>query len=270
MKTVTHFLMFIGLVTFTILTSCSNKKNETSNPKKEKKISVTNKDTIRIENNNFFHLPDLQKLVDYSPILKKESFGDGDIRFIVGDALILSTTKQITYLNLLPKTSEDDNYYIHLIVQSWNNGKPKTLKKWTINNESGNLISLQDFYEGYIDEIREILKKEEISFVNQKISFIPYKKDNIILTSTYKNVENEFKELNSVAINSKDTHTILLQKDSKNTFCPECDSLLIYKTDILGEIIMEKQAKKILLIGFLEQIDQSPSALHLRFIDLKE
>lgn len=268
MKTVTHFLMFIGLVTFTILTSCSNKKNETSNLKKEKKISVTNKDTIRIENNNFFHLPDLQKLVDYSPILKKESFGDGDIRFIVGDALILSTTKQITYLNLLPKTSEDDNYYIHLIVQSWNNGKPKTLKKWTINNESGNILSLEDFYNSSIDEISGILKKEEILFINQKISFKNYKKDNIIITCTYKNGKNEFKELNTVAINSKDANTILLQQYSNNTFCPECDSLLIYKTDILGELRIGKQ--KILLLGFLEQIDQSPSALHLRLIDLKE
>lgn len=266
MKTVTHFLMLIGIITLTALTSCSNKKKEISNPKKEKRLSINNKDTIRIENNNFFHLPDLQKLIDYSPGLKKESFGDGEIRFIVGDALILSTTKQITYLNLLPKTSEDDNYYIHLIVQSWNNGKPKTLKKWTISNESGNIISLKDFYDSYKDEISEILKKEEILFTNQNISFKPYKKDSIIITNTYKNGENRFKALSSVSINSKNADTILLQQG----FCPECDSLLIYKTDILGELRIEKQAKKILLLGFLEQIDQSPSALHLRLIDLKE
>ncbi|WP_426475813.1 hypothetical protein [Chryseobacterium balustinum] len=270
MKSFTNFLILICLVTITTFTSCTNKKSEANKLTEEKTTLHISKTDTLIENNVFFQLPSLQKLVEESPILKKEAF-ESEIKYIVGDAIILSADKKIAYLNLLPKTSEDDNYYIHLVIQNWDNDSPKIAKKWTINNQSGDMIILSDFYENYKDEISELFKNEGIVLLNQKPSFKSYNQvSNINIKSTYKNANDEFKELSKIEIDSKNTTSILLQQDSKKSFCVECDSLLVYKTDFLGELFFEKQGKKILLLGFLEQINQSPSALHLRLVGLRK
>lgn len=270
MKT-TCFLMLIAFNAFILFISCSGKKNETDKSTQQRKISIAKTDTIADEEPSFFQLPDLQKLADASPNLRKEAFGNNGIRYIAGDAIILSAGKKLTYLNLLPKTSEDNNYYIQLVAQDWGHSEPEIVKTWTINDESGNIISLKDFYKSYKDEIASILKEERIPISRQRISFRPYHRvKDIVIKNTYKNIGNELRELNTVAISSGNKTIILLKKNSGNIFCPECGSLPIYQTDILGELSIEKQKEKILLMGFLEHMDQSPSALHIRFIDCKD
>ncbi len=265
------FLMLIAFNAFILFISCSDKKNETDKSMQQRKISIAKTDRRADEEPSFFQLPDLQKLADDSPVLRKEAFGKNGIRFITGNVMILSTGKRLTYLNLLPKTSEDNNYYIQLVTQDRDHSEPEIVKTWTINNESGNIISLKGFYKSYKDEIAGILKEEGIPVSKQSISFRSYHQvKDIVIKNTYKNTGNELKELNTVAISPGNKTIILMKKNSGNIFCPECGSLPIYQADILGELSIEKQKEKILLMGFLEHMDQSPSALHIRFITCKD
>lgn len=271
MKTTTFFLLLIAFNALILFISCSDKKNEIDKSMQQRQISIVKTERRADEEPSFFQLPDLQKLADDSPVLRKEAFGKYGIRYIAGDAMILSAGKRLTYLNLLPKTSEDNNYYIQLVAQDRDHGEPEIVKTWTINNESDNIISLKGFYKSYKDEIAGILKEKRIPISKQRISFSPYHRvKDIVIKNTYKNTGNELKELNTVAMSPGNKTIILMKKNSGNIFCPECRSLPIYQADILGELTIEKQKEKILLMGFLEHIDQSPSALHIRFIDCKD
>ena len=191
-------------------------------------------------------------------------------RYIVGDIIILSVDKKIVYLNLLPKTSEDDNFYINLVIQNKTDNIPKIANEWLINNEDGNSIILAEFYENYKDEILEILHKEKIQLLNKNLSLKPYGQiEDTYFKSTYRNIENDMQVLSKVQINFSDQKSIFLDQNSKNQLCAECNSILLFKGDFLGELTDDNNSTKILVLGFLEQIDHSPSALHLRFLNLQ-
>lgn len=274
MKNSLRFLFFIGVITtFGLnLNSCSKTSIKADKPKNENKVVASKIDSAADGNIAFFQMPSLQKLTDQSPILKTEAFGNDNeqIRYIVGDIIILSVDKEIAYLNLLPKTSEDDNFYINLVIQNKTDNIPKIAKEWLINNEDGNSIILAEFYENYKDEILEILHKEKIQLLNKNLSLKPYGQiEDTYFKSTYRNIENDMQVLSKVQINFSNQKSIFLNQNSKNQLCPECKSLIIFKGDFLGELSNHDNSTRILVLGFLEQIDQSPSALHVRLVNLE-
>lgn len=120
MKNSLRFLFFIGVITTFGLNvnSCSKTSIKEDKPKSENKVVASEIDSSADGKMAFFQMPSLQKLADQSPILKAEAFGNDNeqIRYIVGDIIILSVDNKIDYLNLLPKTSEDDNFYINLVI----------------------------------------------------------------------------------------------------------------------------------------------------------
>lgn len=273
MKKLLNFLFLIGSITIVglNLNSCSESKSTTKTGKPDRKNQVVTSEIDSSANEKivFFHMPSLQKLAEKSPILKAEAFGNEneEIRYLVGDILILSVDTKIAYLSLLPKTTEDDNFYINLVVQDKNDNVPKVAKEWLINNEDGHSIVLSEFYESFKDEISGILQKEKTQLLSQNLSLLPYDQiKETYLKRTYKTVENDSQELTKVQIDFRNQKSIFLDQISKNQLCSECKSLMIYNGDFLGEISMDKQKTKVLILGFLERVDQSPSALHIRFV----
>ena len=77
-------------------------------------------------------------------------------------------------------------------------------------------------------------------------------------------------EITKVQIDFRNHKSIFLDQISKNQLCSECKSLMIYNGDFLGEISLDKQKIKILILGFLERVHQSPSALHIRLFSLEK
>ena len=75
--------------------------------------------------------------------------------------------------------------------------------------------------------------------------------------------------LSKVKINFSNQKSIFLDQNSKNQLCSACKSLIIFKGDFLGELSNHDNSRRILVLGFLEQIDQSPSALHVRLLNLE-
>lgn len=220
------------------------------------------------ENNEYtFRLPDLEKLTDHSPILQVEGFGNEneELRFIVGDIIILSANEKLSYLNLLPKTTEDNSYIIHLIIQDLKDNSFKIAKQWVIELDNSDSSILTDFYEKNRVEIAKIFKNENLTFLSDKISFNSYDaiKD-IHLKYDYENTEQ--KKITGITIFNK-TQKLSNIQTSKKTLCPECDSLIIYKGDYLGSISLANN-NKLLILGLLEQVSLSPSALHVRFVRL--
>lgn len=271
MKKILNFLFLIGVITIIglNLNSCSKSTTKIDKPDHKNQIVTSKIDSSVNEKTVFFQMPSLQKLADKSPILKAEAFGNEneEIRYLVGDVLILSVDTKIAYLSLLPKTTEDDNFYINLVVQNRNDSVPTVAKEWLINNDDGHSIVLAEFYENFKDEILEILHKEKIQPLNQKLSLLTYDQiKETYLKRTYKTIGNDLQELTKVQIDFNNQKSIFLDQTSKNQLCSECRSLTIYNGDFLGEISMDKQKTKILILGFLERIDQSPSALHIRFV----
>ena len=99
----------------------------------------------------------------------------------------------IAYLGLLPKTTEDDNFFINLVVQDKNDNVPKVAKERLINNDDGQSIVQSEFYESFKDEILVILQKEKTQPLSQNISLLPYDQiKETYLKRTYKTVENDF------------------------------------------------------------------------------
>lgn len=246
--------------------SCSKTTVENQDFTEKKIIQNIKKDSLEVDNQFAFHFPSLQRLADKSPILKKEGFGskNDEIRFIVGDIIILSLGEKIIYLNLLPKTTEDDNYYIHLISQDLDNNF-KIEKEWTINEESGNQFKLEDFYKNHKNEIVNIFKKNELQLqLIKKNSLKSYDQIKNIDIKTNKDNANH---LNKIQVFSNNHNVITL--DNK-VFCPECDSLVIDEVDYIGEITNEESSIKVLVLGFLEKIEHSPSALHVRLVSIKD
>lgn len=90
------------------------------------------------------------------------------------------------------------------------------------------------------------------------------------LKRIFETTEHDLQELAKVQIDLNDHKTIFLDRISKNQLCSECKSIIIYNGDLLGEITMDKQKTKILILGFLERIDLSPSALHVRLVSLEK
>lgn len=273
MKKLLNFLFLIGSITIVglNLNSCSESKSttKTDKPDQKNKVVTSKIDSSANEKIVFFHMPSLQKLADKSPVLKAEAFGNEneEIRYLVGDILILSVDTKIAYLSLLPKTTEDDNFYINLVVQDKHDNVPKVAKEWLINNEDGQSIVLSEFYESLKGEISGILQKEKTQPLSQNLSLLPYDQiKETYLKRTYKTIENDSQELTKVQIDFKNQKSIFLDQISKNQLCSECKSLMIYNGDFLGEISLDKQKTKILILGFLERVDQSPSALHIRFV----
>lgn len=274
MKNSLRFLFFIGVITtFGLnLNSCSKTSIQADKPKNENREVASKIDFAADGKMTFFQMPSLQKLADESPVLKAEAFGNDNeqIRYIVGDIIILSVDKKIVYLNLLPKTSEDNHFYINLVIQNKSDNIPKIAKEWLINNEEGNSIILAEFYENYKDEILEILHKEKIELLNKNLSLKPYGQiEDTYFTSMYKTIENDRQVLSKVQINFSNQKSIFLDQNSKNRLCSECNSIELFKGDFLGELTDEDNSTRILVLGFLEQIDQSPNALHLRFLNLQ-
>ena len=277
MKKLLNFLFLIGLMTIIglNLSSYSESKSTTKTDKPDRKNQViTSKiDSSANEKIVFFHMPSLQKLADKSPILYAEAFGNEDekIRYIVGDILILSVDTKIAYLSLLPKTTEDDNSYINLVVQNKNDNIPTVAKEWLINNDDGESTVLAEFYESFKDEILGILEKEKTQPLNQKLSLLPYEQmKETSLKRIFKTSENDLPELAKVQIDFNNQKSIILDQTSKNQLCSECKSLIIYNGDFLGEISIDIQKTKILILGFLERVDHSPSALHIRFVSAEK
>lgn len=273
MNTMTTLFRIFTVFTFSILAtnSCSETKINSKSLVENKLEDNATQNSATVVKPAAFQLPPLQELAMSSPTLEKESFDNGiqEIKFIAGDLLILSFDRKIAYLNLLPKTTEDDIYNINLVIQNLDSNVPTVAKKWTINNESGEVIILADFYENYKNVIKEIFDREGIMFLQKKLSFKIYDQiKDVIIKSKYKKGGNDLQEIKTVEIFSKNHKPIYLQRYSKNTLCVECDSLLLYKGDYLGEISIDEQSKKLLVLGFLEQIDHSPSALHIRLVYL--
>ena len=174
-------------------------------------------------------------------------------------------------MSLLPKTTEDDNSYINLVVQNKNDNIPTVAKEWLINNDDGESTVLAEFYESFKDEILGILEKEKTQPLNQKLSLLPYEQmKETSLKRIFKTSENDLPELAKVQIDFNNQKSIFLDQTSKNQLCSECKSLIIYNGDFLGEISIDKQKTKILILGFLERVDHSPSALHIRFVSAEK
>lgn len=146
---------------------------------------------------------------------------------------------------------------------------PKVAKEWLINNDDGQSIVLSEFYESFKDEILVILEKEKTKPLDQKLSLLSYDQMNeTSLKRIFESTEHNSQELVKVQIDLNDHKTIFLDQISKNQLCSECKSIIIYNGDFLGEISTDKQ--KILILGFLERIDLSPSALHVRLVSLEK
>lgn len=271
MKKLLIFLFLIGVLTTFGLTVNSCAKTDKQNHKNQ--VITSKIDSSANEKATYFQMPSLQKLADRSPILRAEAFGNEneEIRYIVGDILILSVGEKIAYLSLLPKTTEDDSHYINLVVQDKSDNIPKVAKEWLINNDDGQSIVLSEFYESFKDEILVILEKEETKPLGQKLSLLSYDQmKETSLKRIFKTTEHDSQELAKVQIDYNDHKTIFLDRTSKNQLCSECKSIIIYNGDFLGEISMDKQNTKILILGFLERIDLSPSALHVRLVSLEK
>ena len=271
MKKLLIILFLIGLMTTFGLTvnSCS----KTDKPDYKNQVVTSKIDSSSNEKATYFQMPSLQKLADRSPILKAEAFGNEneEIRYIVGDILILSVDEKIAYLSLLPKTTEDDSHYINLVIQDKSDNIPKVAKEWLINNDDGQSIVLSEFYESFKDEILVILEKEKTKPLGQKLSLLSYDQmKETSLKRIFETTEHDSQELAKVQIDFNDHKTIFLDRTSKNQLCSECKSIIIYNGDFLGEISMDKQKTGILILGFLERIDLSPSALHVRLVSLEK
>lgn len=172
----------------------------------------------------------------------------------------------MVYLNLLPKTTEDDTYIIHLVEQDLKNNTTKIIKEWFINNSEGSDINLVDFYESSKNEISEIFKNHNLQSIGKKLIFKPYSSvKNIKIKNIFETTNDEL-EIKSLDILKNDKQAISLKQNSKNTFCVECNSLKIYQADFIGQISIENH--KILVLGLLERINLSPSAIHIRFVYL--
>ncbi|PWN66520.1 hypothetical protein [Chryseobacterium oncorhynchi] len=259
MQLISHLLIIAILFNY----SCTKTKIE---QKSIENNNILPKTSLEDNNEHTFRLPDLDKLADKSPILKAEGFGNEneELRFIVGDIIILSADKKLVYLNLLPKTTEDNSYVIHLIVQNLEDNSSKIAKKWIIDLDNSDQNTLMDFYKKNKVEINKIFKNENLSFLNDKILFNSY---NTIKDINLKyNYEND--EVRGITVFNKNQKIVNIQKISGKTLCPECDSLRIYKGDYLGSISFKANTKKLLILGLLEQVSLSPSALHIRFVSL--
>lgn len=263
-----------------ILISCSGKEKESillspetwhwrSEDKTEQKAIEAQKHLPEkaLEENSEFRLLDLEKLIDKSPILKTEGFGNEneESRFIVGDIIILSANEKLSYLNLLPKTTEDNSYIIHLIIQDLKDNSFQVAKQWVIELDNSDSNTLAEFYEKNKIEIAKIFKNEHLTLLNDKISFNSYDSiKDIHLKYDYGNTEQ--REITGINIFNKNQKLSNIQT-SKKTLCPECDSVIIYKGDYLGSISLANN-KKLLILGLLEHVSLSPSALHVRFVRL--
>ncbi|REC60670.1 hypothetical protein DRF65_19700 [Chryseobacterium pennae] len=260
MQLISHLLIITVLFNY----SCTKAKIEQQNIERN---NILPKTSLERNNEYTFRLPDLEKLTDKSPILTTEGFGNEneESRFIVGDIIILSANEKLSYLNLLPKTTEDDSYTIHLIIQDLKDNSFKIAKQWVIDLDNSDSNILTDFYKKNKVEIAKIFKNENLSFLSDKISFNSYDAiKNIQLKYNYENTEQ--KEITEITILNKKQKISNIQI-SKKTLCPECDSLVIYKGDYLGSISLANN-NKLLILGLLEQVSLSPSALHIRFVRL--
>ncbi|MGE8552815.1 MAG: hypothetical protein ACN6OB_02620 [Chryseobacterium jejuense] len=260
MKFIYHLLLIMILFNY----SCKESKTEQKAIEDQKHLSER---SLEKNNEYTFRLPDLEKLIDKSPILKAEGFGNEneELRFIFGDIIILSANEKLSYLNLLPKTTEDNSYIIHLIIQDLKDNSFKIAKQWVIELDNSDSSTLTDFYEKNKIEIAKIFKNENLTFLSNKISFNSYDAiKNIQLKYNYENTEQ--KEITEITILNKKQKLSNIQI-SKKTLCPECDSLVIYKGDYLGSISLANN-NKLLILGLLEQVSLSPSALHIRFVRL--
>ncbi|WP_347219123.1 hypothetical protein [Chryseobacterium sp.] len=259
MKFISHLLLATILFNY----SCTEAKTEQKLIEDKKLLPER-----YLEKNNeyIFRLPDLEKLTDKSPILTTEGFGNEneESRFIVGDIIILSANEKLSYLNLLPKTTEDDSYTIHLIIQDLKDNSFKIAKQWVIDLDNSESNILTDFYKKNKREIIEIFKIENLSFLNDKISFNSY--------DTIKEInlkyDDENNELKGITIFNNNQKSANIKNIPEKALCPECDSLMLYKGDYLGSISLKTNSRKILIVGFLEQLSLSPPALHIRFINL--
>ncbi len=271
MSSLSKLLIFTGLITLSSLTvnACSKSTVEPSNLDKKKVEKIVKKDTLIADKQLFFQLPSLLQLAEKSPILKKEGFGnEAETKFIVGNVIILSFDKKLVYLNLLPKTTEDDTYIIHLMEQDLKNNTTKIIKEWFINNSEGSEINLVDFYESSKNEISEIFKNHNLQSIGKKLIFKPYSSvKNIKIKKIFETTNDEL-EIKTLDILENDKRAISLKQNSKNTFCIECNSLKIYQADFIGQISIENENHKILVLGLLERINLSPSAIHIRFVYL--
>lgn len=269
-----YFLvLFVFLVNWKTI-SCRGEHGNSANFETLQKSDSLYQDTIKYP--KVYYLPSLQNLTLKSPILKDEAFAtqDDEISFIVGDILILSVDEKLIYLELLPKTSEDNFYYIQLISQNLNDNKFDLIKKWEGINTNGEQIKLSDFFKSNFEEISTFLKSENLSFLTQKLDFKDSVKfQNNVLTEKFEEYKNELNDLsiiNQIEIKSNSSQPVILNKVLQNQICPNCGNILIYKSDILGEIISDDKKTNLLIIGILEHINHSPSALQIRFINLKE
>ncbi len=268
MKKIIKTLFFICLLSIFGLCAVSCSKNTVREARPHKRETAEKPVPLSDEQPMFFRMPSLQQLAEKSPLLRTEAFGDAnaEVKYIVGDLLILSAQKKLVYLNLLPKTSEDDYVYITLIIQDKNTNVPTVFKEWPINNENGQPVVLQEFYEAVKEEITGILTKEKIALLDQHLSLLPVKKGAGKLQNTYETDDTGLQLLTKVYLDVTNRKAIVLDHNSNNPFCSECDPLKIYKTDFLGEIVNHDKTIRLFALGFLEQIDQAPSALHVRLI----
>ncbi|MET3730466.1 hypothetical protein [Moheibacter stercoris] len=262
------FLLFINWITL----SCKENQLNSSNNFISQRSELTIYDTIEFP--NIYHIPSLQELTLKSSILSKEAFGihEDEIRFITGDIIILSIEKKLIYIELLAKTTEDNSNYIQLISQNLNDNKFEIIKKWEINNSNGEIVNLKDFFHENFEKISLILKNENSIFLSKNLEFKDYSQiQNIILTEKFeehKDEMNDLKIISQLIIKSNQPQPLNLSELSQNQICPNCDSLLIYKSDFLGELISTEKELRILIIGILEHINHSPSALQIRLINL--
>jgi hypothetical protein len=212
----------IIILLFYFISACAQNKKSNDNLKQKEESCKT------------FQISNIDSLIKNSNEIYSERWDDENL-FILSDVLFLTLdnkTNKISYLYQLPKTTEDDDLFIQLIIQDLDSNKLTIVKDWVIDSSNENRIC--GFFESKKEDILNHLKNNKLKYNEENIEIIREEKNDFLI----------------------------------NKLINDIDKLKFFKYEILGKVKNSLNFESIYLIGLLEKVDHSPNALHLRFVSL--